>query len=56
MSWARTWLEAEREAGGLATHLSRTTMMIFSADALFSTRWALSVLHPAQSRPSTCRI
>lgn len=41
---------------GPAAHLSRTIMMIFSADAFFTARWALSLLHPAQSRPSICRI
>lgn len=31
-------------------------MTIFSADAFFTARWALSVLHPAQSRPFICKI
>lgn len=56
---SRAWdpgLGRQGGSRGLATHLSRTTMTIFSADALFSTRWALSVFHPAQSRPSICRI
>lgn len=56
---SRAWdpgLGRQGGSGGLTTHLSRTTMTIFSADALFSTRWALSVFHPAQSRPSICRI
>lgn len=57
MSWA--WgITKGRQTGSWdpGAHLSRTTMTIFSADAFFTTWWALSVLHPAQSRPSICRI
>ena len=57
VSWA--WGVAgggQRGSWDPATHLSRTTMTIFSADAFFTTRWALSVLHPTQLRPSICRI
>lgn len=39
----------------LPTHLSRTTMTIFSGFAFFSARCALSLLQPAQFLPSICR-
>lgn len=49
--WRRHRLPARPPA-----HLSRTTMTIFSGDAFFSARCALSLLQPVQFLPSICRI